>query len=498
TIRDELIAHLAYPKIFLRAGRIVELPFTSFSYYPLGLDLLFGMAMSCASDIAARLLHAGVGILSLWGLYLVARRICGRGSALWATFFFAQLPLVVLTGGKAYVDMGVILYLMGALLAFDDHVRGGGRGALVRSGIFLGLAFGVKYNALLFVPVFCFALLWRLARKPPRQALIEGAALFLPFLLVASPWMIRNLWLTGNPLFPFYNGIFHGKELMPGLETIPELQFRVETMGWGAQFLIPWLVSVEMTGREVYAADGIIGPLFLVFAPFGWFVLRRRPTLLKFLGFVTLGYFVVAWFIGGVRLRYYLPMLPFCAILAARGWRFFLRVKGIRTLAIVVGGGLIAYNFIVSTTYLRQADPWPFLLGVQDRESYLLQHLPDYRYMKFMNERLPTDATVMLIHSNRGYYLDRDYRYDAKFGGYTLKRILRESRSAEEMTCHFRERGISHLYIDLRGLQTDLGADPLGKDREKMAILQRFLFGELDILLQDGRAMIAALPPEKG
>ncbi|RME54068.1 MAG: hypothetical protein D6795_04685, partial [Deltaproteobacteria bacterium] len=33
TIRDELIAHLAYPKIFLRAGRIVELPFTSFSYY---------------------------------------------------------------------------------------------------------------------------------------------------------------------------------------------------------------------------------------------------------------------------------------------------------------------------------------------------------------------------------------------------------------------------------------------------------------------------------
>ena len=501
TMRDELIAHLAFPKRFLEAGRIVELPFTSFSYYPLGLDLLFGMAMAFTSDIAARLLHVGVALLALWGIYLVARRIMPRKGALWATFFLAHLPLVIYTAGKAYVDMGVLLYLAGALLALDGHFEGkGGKGRMLAlCGLFLGFGFGVKYNAMLFFPTFLFGLLWLEAkRRSPRAVLAEGGALLLPLLLACAPWMIRNLWLTGNPIFPFFNGLFHGRELMPGLVTVPELQFRVYTMGWPAQFLIPWLVSVEMTGREVYAADGIIGPLFLILAPFGWLAWRRKPLLLKFLGFVTLGYFVVAWFIGGVRLRYYLPMLPFCAILSAKGWTHLLRARGWRWAAVGIGGLLIAYNFVVSTTYLRQADPWPFLLGVTGRETYLLEHLSDYRYMKFMNETLPPDASVMLIYSNRGYYLERDYRYDAKFSGYTLKRFLREAQSARDLAERFRALGITHLYIELRGLSTDMANDPLGKSHEKIEILRRFLFQEATTLLRDERALVVALPPPGG
>ncbi|TAJ79930.1 hypothetical protein EPO44_19030, partial [bacterium] len=38
TARDELTHHLAIPKLYVKAGRIYEIPFAPYSYYPMLLD----------------------------------------------------------------------------------------------------------------------------------------------------------------------------------------------------------------------------------------------------------------------------------------------------------------------------------------------------------------------------------------------------------------------------------------------------------------------------
>ena len=40
TARDELTHHLAIPRLYARAGRIIEVPMAPYSYYPMLLDML--------------------------------------------------------------------------------------------------------------------------------------------------------------------------------------------------------------------------------------------------------------------------------------------------------------------------------------------------------------------------------------------------------------------------------------------------------------------------
>jgi 4-amino-4-deoxy-L-arabinose transferase-like glycosyltransferase len=82
-----------------------------------------------------------------------------------------------------------------------------------RVGVALGLMLATKYSALLALPA-----LLLLADAPLRarwRPRAYGAAL-AALLVVAGPWYLRNLLLTGNPLFPIRVQLF-GVTLLPGL-----------------------------------------------------------------------------------------------------------------------------------------------------------------------------------------------------------------------------------------------------------------------------------------
>jgi len=491
--RDELIHHLAYPKLFLERGAIFDLPFTVFSYYPMGQHMLYGLTMGITSDIAPRLLHAAFGILSLFALYQLARRCLDHRMSLLATLLFATLPIVMFTAGKAYVDMGLVFYLISALLAFLHFQTLNQPKWLYLCGMLIGLANGVKYNALLFLPIFLFALLLSNARKSTSRELFQLA---FGFLIAAGitmlPFLVRNFVLSGNPLYPLYNGLFGGTPWMPEQPRIPEFLYRVQRHGWPAQFLMPWLFSTEMTGREVYASDGIIGPLLLIFVP--WSLIRRRKsTEIVTLGYIALAYFGVAWLISGFRMRYFLPILPILSILAADGVRVLSVRRWQKSVCHMLLVLFIGYNLTFGLNRLRTTDPWPFLTGVLSRDQYLRLHLSDYPHFVFMNRFLPDNARVMMIYTNRGYLLDRAYRYDSYFSGYSLKKILRHADDANAVAEGFRQLGVTHLYINMKGLEADFKHDELGKSPEKLHLLRSFLNSEIKILFADTDAMVAKL-----
>ena len=58
--RDALIHHLAVPKLWLKHGRIYEIPWADYAYYPMNINLLYAICLYFKNDIAPKFIHLGI------------------------------------------------------------------------------------------------------------------------------------------------------------------------------------------------------------------------------------------------------------------------------------------------------------------------------------------------------------------------------------------------------------------------------------------------------
>ncbi len=201
---DALVYHLGVPKRYLEAGRIVMAP-AFFGQMPLLASMNFLFCLWVRGEILARgfdLMLGGVLAAAVWKL---ARNWFPPFGAWLAAALAVTSPLLGLLAGHANSDMLVAVCSCLAVLAFIRAAPGWPRGPfspawLIAAGLLAGQAAGAKLPGLA-VP----AILALLAA--PLGVRAAGLAA-LPALLVFLPWALRSWLWTGNPLFPFFGGIF--------------------------------------------------------------------------------------------------------------------------------------------------------------------------------------------------------------------------------------------------------------------------------------------------
>jgi hypothetical protein len=206
---DVTAYHLQLPREWLEAGRISFLHHNLFSGFPLGVEMQFLLGMTLRGDAwagsyFAQWMHAGYVLLTILAIYGGVRHR-GRLRATIACVAFIVVPWPLLLGAVAYNDAGLMLF---ATLAVLWAVRARSAGQFRLAGTMVGLAFGVKYTgAVALIP----ALLVGLIRRS-RLALwiVVGAV------SVASPWLVRNFFWTGNPTFPLATSVFGAGQLDGG------------------------------------------------------------------------------------------------------------------------------------------------------------------------------------------------------------------------------------------------------------------------------------------
>lgn len=471
--RDALIHHLAIPKLWLINGGYYEMPWASFSYYPMNIDLLYLLSLYCNNDIIPKFIHLafGVGIGVLVCRYLEKR--LGRNWGILGFLIFFSTPVVVRLSTTAYVDLGMVFFTTASVLAWITWQREGYKELkwIILSAVCMGLAAGSKYNALIAWFFLNLMVVFYYSRdtKKGLQAVKYGLVFFIITLLVVSPWFIKNYIQTGNPIYPLLNklvGFLHdtGKAGGAVAATVDSnwsssiFQRRDVMFGEGfwETFFIPLRIFFQGKDSSPQYFDGVLNPIFIVMLPFAFLkrdYSREKTFFLLFSAFFLL----MACFLTIIRIRYILPIIPFMTILSVTGIRNLVgwanrlsRPTGHIGIIIIssITVILIVFNLLYLKDYFSTIKPARYVFHQETRDEFLTRNIGSYQAVKYINENLPDDSRIFFMFMGRqGYYLDRSYYYDSSFGMKTINSMIKASKGRHDFQAYIQSSESTHILM---------------------------------------------------
>ncbi len=478
--RDELVHHLAVPKLYLKQGGIYEIPYMDFSYFPMNLDLVYMISLYFGNDIAPKLIHFTFALLTAWLLFRYLKKRAGTVYGLSGALFFISIPVIIKLSITAYVDLGVIFFSFASLLLVIKWLNEGFRKRnLFCAGIMCGLALGTKYSAIvafalnaLFIP-FLFS---RYAKEKERlfsRSLLHLTIFFLAAVVVFSPWMIRNYHWKGNPIYPLYNNVFNPpvqKSVDTSVKIIEKRAtqnnglFTYRGIVYGESGLeiviLPLRVFFEGKDDDPRLFDGRLNPFLLIFSVFAFFPNKKIPVTIRrekmiMLSFSCL-YILIAMFTTAMRIRYISPVIPPLTVLSILGVKNLFELSSGMSSGFIrsIGSASVILLFLTSLAMnasygfelFGKVKPLPYVMGRKTRDEYISKYVSEYPALKFINKNLPQDSNILMIYlGRRGYYCDRDYVTDEA----VFTRAILDEDSPDSMLSSLKKMGITHILVSL-------------------------------------------------
>ncbi len=473
TARDELTQHLVIPRLYVKAGRIFQIPFAPYSYYPMLVDMLYAPWIKWGWDSVPKFIHGLFGFFTALLLYAYLSRRLSPLYGLLGFFFFLFTPAILRLGNLAYVDLGLTFYSTAALLCLLRWIEGIEQNKwLILAGLSVGFGLATKPNGFLVLLVLFFVMVFALGGVKQKDFLRRAAytALFLVLAFIPlTPWAYKNLIQTGNPFFPFFGWFFSaggGGGRVLGVGN-PELGILVKRQlfygeSWWQIAALPLRVFFSGRDDQPQYFDGVLNPMLILFLPcaFKGKWVNEKKLLFGF----AFCYFFYALFLVDARIRYLLPVVPPLVILLVYGLHnAYLRIVHP---SFLFGGMalLLGLNGLYLWNYAHAVSPMEYLIGRESRDAYLSRMLPDYPAFQFINKTLPPKAKIYLLFmGRRAYYCERDYFHDSGDSAWVLLQMIQSARSEADLQLQLQERGLTHLLAreDLlrRFLQNNLAAE---------------------------------------
>ena len=315
-----------------------------------------------APIVAGRALSAFFDCFTVGLTFVVSRRVVPRQWALFAAALVALAALHVQQSHFFTVDNFATFWMLCSFWGAARWQRGGVARDAVLSGAALGVAMACKISAA-FIAIPLFVLLLCGLRKYPFRQICVGAlscvALALICFRVFQPMAFLGEFgfVDMRPDPRFWDDMAYQAAITRGEVDVP---FNVQWIGRA-----PWLFSARNLGFWGYGWGLLVsGALGIIFVVFG---LRKRdektPVLLASALFCLL-LFGVQGATFSKFTRYFLPMTPFVAILAAYAWQELVtRRRWLRIGPPLVAGFSALWCLAVTSIYTRpharlQASRW--------------------------------------------------------------------------------------------------------------------------------------------
>ncbi len=339
---DAQAMHLQFARLV--AARHAWLPAVDryvWALMPLGADWLFAVGYVLDGENCARTLNLAAGVMTCRLLYRLVGGEPGRWPALASVALFASAPIAFLLTGSLFAEGLLCAFLLGALLAALEWLRTRAPATLCAAIWCAAGAMQCKATALVFVAPLAAGLLLASRARAPRFA---GWPLRLALLgaTAAGAWPYLNAWWrTGNPVFPFMNGVFRSP-LFTATSSFNNWLYNsplrpstpYDLVLDSSRFVETWPGATGVPGYHWL----LLLPLVVVA-----FAVRRHPRAQW--ACVALGvFYFVAIYLQQSYLRYLLPAL--LVIAAAAGWALhdLPSRPTVRGLALALGAASIALN----------------------------------------------------------------------------------------------------------------------------------------------------------
>ena len=452
---DALNYHLAVPRDFLEAHRVMDLPHYFHSYFAQMMDVFFTLCLALGGQIAAKLLMFALGIVAALAVFALGRALFNARVGLWAGALFYATPMTTWLSSTTYIELALAFYLFTALLAFLRWRRTRENGWLWTSGLLAGAVLGVKATGIYGLPVLGLVLLWDLIRMrgvSPFARIRTLAGFLAAASLSAFPWYLLRYAFTGNPFFPLLNAVFRARPVPIGF-----LVTNITGAGYGLEtspldlLRVPFLATFQTNNFGEPFAAGALGLALVLLFPLGILLDRRRSGVAVALT-VCAGY-LAAWALVSLGVRYYYAILPLVAALGVAtvdalspaGWRRKLHFG-------LLGAVLLAQVAVIPVQFWNISDRIPLLraFGRETSEQFLSRALPAYPAVEFLNrEARPGEKVVGYGVDNIRFYVRP--RLDTVIEAWDLQREIRRARitgmKGERLASNLVRMGYRHVLV---------------------------------------------------
>lgn len=458
---DDNAVHLILPSQLLHDGYYrLDVQTQSWAVAPWANNVLHAIATLFAGEEvrpAVGLLWLLLGMSGAWHL---ARALdASPSAALAATAVFAAQPLTGYFTTTMQVDgANAAIFLHLAAMAATPVAR---RPGPIVIGLIAGLLLALKTSNL----VYLLPLVAWFCMSQPRGERMRWLGILGAVLLPVATANYAYAWLvTGNPLFPFYNGVFRSPYYP--LENFRDLKWMA-----GVSWRSLWDMTFKTNAYGQFF-PGAAGITVLATLPALANDVMRRPEP-RWIALWAIGCgLVVFWFMQ--YLRYVFPAL---AVLAVLGTVALTRVLGPRLLATAVVALVLADAMLMPTTsWIAQANPWAQLLqqGPRAGGDITRRFIPERALLERIMASEPQACVLMsnprapFVGAGHGRGISLHRRYDPEL--WQARNAAQADPSGEKWRALLARIGASHVIVDLANepllARTLAASGHVGLDRE--------------------------------
>ena len=454
---DALEYHLAVPEKFLQKGGFHFIQNNVYSNFPFNIEMLYLIGLQSGREIVPKLINFCFYLLNLLVIYSIChylktpRLISLIAVLLFSTFFITNSLTLY-----CYIELGITFFILLLFYTFLHWIDSRKIEDFLVLSVLSGVIIGCKYTTILiyFIPFLIILIIELLFIEKKMSVSIAKILLFIfVTITIFSPWIIKNLVLTGNPVYPLCYSLFGGRD-------------------WSVQQSTLFTVS--------HQPHNIFSPLFL----------KTIFSRLGLIGYLNIILIFISFFIKGLKRE--IKLIGIYIILSFLFWNFFTqgdsRFFAINSPIAIILGLYVLYNLIMSYQTKIQSDlksktsdilPQGFhlftllfiiqaLLGIansfvlQDRHrihSYFTGKIDEFEYktiniegypalVKYLNESISPDAKCIFLYEARTFGIKRDVYYNTIFDQNYLMENLRRYVTIDELKDFLKKEGIGYIVLN--------------------------------------------------
>ena len=443
---DALCYHLEVAKRMTFQGGLVYDPDLHETAYPLIIESIQSVAIYFATPIATRSISFLFGLSLACSTILLARYFVSLRDSIWAGSMILTLPIINCGMISPLNDVPLASLCVASLASFfflREKVLLSNR--IILSGIYCGLACGVKFPGIVWTVVmttiiFSEPFYLNMNKESKLKNAIKATLCFLSVVILTGGfWYLRAAVLTGNPVHPYFRDTFGGN----GLDEVLAEDRKSVVQHIVNMISAPIVMSLAPNKFDSFSQQ--IGPLILALLPIGFLI--KMPKKWFFYLFISWCEMVLCLSQRQSPRFFLASFASLCAATVAVVFKFISfkasdRIFWKKSLCLILALALILVN--LSFNLARVKTSAMILAGLYSKESWLTSHEPTAWLRTWTNLHLPPDATI-IGQDHRGFYWPRLYTMEKAH----RRRLGIESTNinSDMMITHLRKSGFTHLLM---------------------------------------------------